>query len=313
MLNMFQHLSLTSQNLVPNPSFENITQCPTGFSQIYLAVPWFQPSIHYGNITNSSSSDLLNTCELSNTEGVPNNALGYQFARTGNGYANIAEYNDLYNYREYLEIQLDSTLIANHHYCVEFYVSLANLSGNAISNMGVYFSNDSLLDTTFYHAIDYVIPQIENPSGNMLSDTANWMLISGTYVATGGEKFMTIGNFHNPQNSNADTLYGLYTNGIAYYYLDDVSVIDCTGVGVEENNKEDMVEVYPNPATNSITLTLTKGEGIVALYNVLGECVLTTSIANHKKEIDISFLPKGVYFVNVKSDTQSMNRKFVKE
>ena len=303
-----------SQNLVPNHSFENITQCPSSPNQIYFALPWFQPCIYYGNTTNSSSSDIFNTCDLSNTLGVPNNALGYQFARTGQGYAGLYGYSDIYNYREYLEVQLDSTFIANHHYCVEFYVSLANLSGIAVSNMGVYFSADSLLDTTFYHAIDYVIPQIENPSGNMLSDTANWMLISGTYVANGGEKFMTIGNFHNPQNTHADTLYGQYTNGTAYYYVDDVSVIDCTGVGVEENNKEDMGEVYPNPATNRITIkTKQFKEKEIRITDVLGNLIQQSMLNSHQSTIDISNLAKGIYFIELQTEKGILRRKFVKE
>src|SRR5438105_278491 len=43
-----------AQNLVPNYSFETYTSCPTGSSQIYLAVPW------KGVTTNSS--DYFNVC-----------------------------------------------------------------------------------------------------------------------------------------------------------------------------------------------------------------------------------------------------------
>ena len=50
-----------SQNLVPNPSFENISNCPSGNSEIYQAVPWDRPP---GSIT---SPDLFNAC---NTAGV---------------------------------------------------------------------------------------------------------------------------------------------------------------------------------------------------------------------------------------------------
>lgn len=303
---LLQNSIVISQNLVPNPSFELDTACPNSYSQIYFAPPWFQPDICYGNTTNSSTTDLFNICDSLGTEGIPNNEMGYQMPRTGIGYAGIIVYADTNNYHEYLEVPLLYPLTANRNYCVEFYVSVASI---AISDIGAYFSVDSLLDTTYRHTINYVTPQIENPIQNMLNDTINWMLVSGNFIAAGGEKFMTIGNFQLPANTNL----GNVCICSSYYFIDDVSVIDCTGVGIEEKNIEDMVEVYPNPATSSITLTLSKGEGIVALYNVLGECVLTTSIVNHKKEIDISFLPKGVYFVNVKSETQSMNRKFVKE
>ncbi len=303
------------QNLVPNPSFEIDTACPNNYSQIYYAVPWFQPHIFNGNTSNSSSTDILDSCAQNYaTVGVPCNSFGdCLYPRTGGGDAGFFPIYDTLNYHEYLEVPLTSSLLANHRYCVEFYLSLSlSMSDAAISNLGAYFSIDSLLDTTHWHAINYVIPQVENPIGVYLTSTL-WTLVSGSFIANGGEKFMTIGNFHLFANTDVIPIVVSPPSLVSYYYIDDVSVVDCMADGVNENNKEDMVEVYPNPATNSLTLTLNKGEGIVALYNVLGECVLTTSIVNHKKEIDISFLPKGVYFVNVKSDTQSMNRKFIKE
>ncbi len=298
-----------SQNLVPNPSFEILTQCPTLFNQIYYAPPWFQPCIHSGNTTNSSSSDVYDTCSNYAEYGVPTNVAGFQYAQTGFAYAAIYLYGDTVNYREYLEVPLTDTLIANKKYCVEFYVSLS-YPASAVSNCGAYFSNDSILDTTNLKAIDYITPQIENPIGNMLNDTANWMLISGNFIAQGGERFMTIGNFHNPANTNVQSLGG---GTVAYYYVDDVSVVDCTGIGISEVAEENTVNIFPNPATNSLTLTLSKGEGTASIYNVLGQVVYTAKITNSKTAIDISTYPKGVYFININNATQSINRKFVKE
>lgn len=43
--------------------------------------------------------------------------------------------------------------------------------------------------------MSYLIPQIQNPSNNIITDTLNWTAITGTFIATGDEKFMVIGNF----------------------------------------------------------------------------------------------------------------------
>lgn len=36
--------SVSAQNLVPNPNFENYTNCPNTISQIEFAFPWIAPT-----------------------------------------------------------------------------------------------------------------------------------------------------------------------------------------------------------------------------------------------------------------------------
>ena len=121
------------QNLVPNAGFEMDSVCPNNISEIYYARPWFQPHTWNGNTANSSSSDLYNFCDngLSRDVGVPWNDgfNSYQLARTGHGYSGIIPYSDTMNYREYIEIPLIDTLVANSIYCVKYYVSLLDDAG----------------------------------------------------------------------------------------------------------------------------------------------------------------------------------------
>ena len=249
--------------------------------------------------------------------GVPTNYFGFQQARNGgHGYVGIYLYTDTLNYREYLEVPLTDTLIANKKYCVEFYVSLS-YPASAVSNCGAYFSIDSLLDTTNLKAIDYVTPQIENPIGNMLNDTANWMLISGNFIAQGGERFMTIGNFHNPANTNVQSLGG---GTVAYYYVDDVSVVYCDPDGVEEETNENGVSIFPNPARSELGITNYEvGMQEVKVINVMGEEVIShwSLVNSNSVTLDVSGLEKGMYFVEVYFDKLSnrgaVRKKFVKE
>ncbi len=151
LFSILQHSLVTAQNIVPNYSFEVDTACPFMGSDLFYAIPWFVPH------TNWSSTDLYDTCDNSvgSGAGVPYNDGGYQWARTGVKYAGIIVYTDTMNYREYMEVPLLDTLIANRNYCVEFYISRAENSGYAISNLGAYISNDSLLDSNSNDAIDY--------------------------------------------------------------------------------------------------------------------------------------------------------------
>ena len=310
-------------NLVPNYSFEVYDTCPVTYTQIYYATPWFQPNTSYGNTNNSSSSDVFNACDSSSLMGVPINNEGRQLARTGQGYAGILLYFP-YNYREYIEVPLLSPLISNEKYCVEFYVSLGDTSKYATSNIGAFFSIDSTLEQGANGELSYtVIPQVENPISNVLADKNNWMLVSGNFIATGGENFLTIGNFHNDsttilQNvSGGDQLY-------SYYYIDDISVIDCTTVGITEiNNPNSEILISPNPTTGIFTIH-TEGANIkeIKVFTVLGEEV---GITNYKLPIspstplrvtdevtmDMSGYAKGIYFVQITVDSAGSPTKNV--
>jgi hypothetical protein len=69
----------------------------------------------------------------------------------------------------------------------------------------------------------------------------------------------------------------------------------CDPEGVEDVEKEDMeLLVYPNPSTSKLHIS-TKSKANRLLYNSVGELIIST----RKNEIDISHLPRGVYFLKV--------------
>ncbi len=307
----------SSQNLVPNYSFEVLDSCQITFGRIYVASPWFQPNKYYGNTTSSSSSDVYNICCVSCGVSVPANSAGNQMPRTGNGYAGIGCVIDTMNVREYVEVPLDSALVGGQKYCVEFYVSLSENSSLATSNIGAYFSVDSLLDSTQGNAINSVIPQVANSTATILSDEINWMKIFGVFTAQGGEKFMTIGNFLSPANTVVQNVGG--SGPFAYYYIDDISVTACdtTWIGVNEAvKKEDDFKIYPNPATSTITIESNKYQDLsIKITDVLGREVIerTKNEVLSIKNIDVSQLPSGMYIIQLQSKNGVVNKKFVKE
>src|SRR3972149_1459638 len=87
--------------------------------------------------------------------------------------------------------------------------------------MGLYLSKTQIYEPIYWN-LPY-IPQVE--SLNIITDIKNWTLISGEYIAVGGEKYLTIGNFRNDANTQRDTINpnAPWWNS-AYYYIDDVSV-----------------------------------------------------------------------------------------
>ena len=305
----------TAQNLAPNYSFEQFDTCPSTTTQICFAIPWFQPTQPTGmNVCSGSSTDYFNTCcSCPFLVGTPYNGFGFQYAKTGLAYAGFACYHPNPDYREYLEVKLIDSLIAGKKYCISFYLSLANGSTCGIDSMGIYFSNDSVLYPTYQNLSTYgYIPQVVVGSLNIFFvDTLNWMLVSAEYIAQGGEKFITIGNFFTDSTTNIDTV----ATGpiIAYYYIDDVSVYNCDSVGINEIGNGNLnMSIYPNPTTGILNVSCSATPKEIFITDVIGQRVFTLPKQNERR-IDISSFPSGIYFLNVKTERGVLVRKIIKE
>ncbi len=76
------------------------------------------------------------------------------------------------------------------------------------------------------------LPQhIINYNNPVITDTLNWVKVSGLYTAARGEGYITIGNFKDDANTDTlDTGHGTYQG--AYYHLDAVSVYSVNPNGV---------------------------------------------------------------------------------
>lgn len=210
--------SLPAQNLVPNGGFETMSTCPSSIGQLNRSVGWDVPSPHYG------SSDFFHTCS-GGSSGVPVNLFGNIAAHSGNAYIGqyvgylVTPYED---YREYAQIQLSSPLVAGATYRVEIFISLPNRVGYAVDRYGFYFDSSPLAYAG--QLVIPVVPQVES-QGTFYTNSTGWDYFTGTFVAVGGEQYLTIGNFSNHLNTTIIPS-GITPAGISnpYLYLDDVSV-----------------------------------------------------------------------------------------
>jgi hypothetical protein len=205
-------------NCVNNGSFEKLYDCTT--NSLLKAKYWTGiDSLCYGG-------RLVSICNGN----VPLNYGTYQYPRLGQSYLWTGFYapgNTPYE-RTYSKNRLKSTLKTGKTYCVKFFVNITNKSTYAMDGFGAYFGNNSI-DTINYCNIplSYITPQIQNPKGNIITDTLNWVAISGTFTANGTEKFLLLGNYIS--NSELDTLMINPTNLPAKFTevsIDDVSCIE---------------------------------------------------------------------------------------
>ena len=214
------------QNLVANGSFENYYNCPGSFNISLTSreiVPsWKSPT--------DGTPDIFNACSEGIVD-VPYNWAGVAKAHTGKGYAGI--FVMLYNrvgYREYLQTELIYPLVAGRTYQVEFYFKLSSYSRYSIDRIGAL-----LTDSAYYSAGNKAI--VKAPSISKIYDSAFrrssglWEKVKRNYVANGGEKFLTIGNFWNDTKIKKfhieyEAVQEPMLARACYYYIDDVSVVD---------------------------------------------------------------------------------------
>ena len=224
----------TDGNLVFNPSFEDYRRCPERVDALGVMTAvdaWWQPT--------AGSSDYFNACGGRECQ-VPRNKMGYQTARTGEAYCGI--YCSQEHYREYLQTELRSPLVAGQRYSVGFWVSLADKSPYAVATLGAFLTGERIADTTWDVLMDreradvgqyevqsiatYYTPQVVRSFDSVLFESKAWVQVQGEFIASGGERFLTIGNFASFNRSNVSQVEG--GNAIlpgAYYYIDDVSVV----------------------------------------------------------------------------------------
>ncbi|WP_158655317.1 T9SS type A sorting domain-containing protein [Flavivirga eckloniae] len=74
--------------------------------------------------------------------------------------------------------------------------------------------------------------------------------------------------------------------------------------------------MYPNPASSMVNLTFNKGENgftDIEIYNTIGQSVFIArrEIKNNKISLDISSLPSGTYFLNIKNQERLTSKKLV--
>jgi hypothetical protein len=211
-------------NLVVNPSFEELYGCPSDYAQIDTAIGW-----HILLAGGGGNPEVYNVCctNINNNCGVPiNNNGGFEFPHSGNGYAGIDAYysTEPDNFREYIQSKLVKELKSGERYCVSFYCSLMDGCQAYIRPLGAYFDNGTVSASSWI-GLAVATPQVFNTS-IALADKINWMKIEGSFLASANENYITIGNFFNDAASDTGNFGPGASFYWAYYYIDDVSVID---------------------------------------------------------------------------------------
>lgn len=208
------------ENLIPNPSFEELEKKVKTEGEVVLAAPW--------KAVNMNPVDLYSGGSKNDQLGVPENQYGEEKAKTGVNYAGVSFYGYRSEPRTYLGTELSKPLEAGKQYCVKFHVSLSDMSKYAVNNIGLHLSQEPITEMSQKNLS--LEPQIMSVTNKVFDKQFLWTPVCGTYTAKGGEKFIVIGNFFSDDATKIETIRlskgfsGRQKNN-AYYFIDDVSII----------------------------------------------------------------------------------------
>jgi hypothetical protein len=225
---VFSRLDFYAQkisNYVNNGSFEEYLVCSVT-AKLDLARHWTG--------IDSTSSPGLYSSECPQIGTVPYGPFGFQYPKSGKAFVLATFFCEpttcgVNSQRSYIRNRLKAKLISGKTYCVKYYVNATNESVYAIDATGAFFA-DAAMDTITKTSVPltYITPQIQNPTNNIIMDTLSWVLVSGTFVANGTEKYLIIGNFKSNSATNKAYKNSSYSNTIvaADHCIDDVSCVE---------------------------------------------------------------------------------------
>jgi hypothetical protein len=135
-------------------------------------------------------------------------------------------------FREYIQIKLKSTLIAERDYKIVVYISCADKRGlSTVDEFNMLFSSQSFKVPNNEDLL--IVPKVKFIG--TFNNTEEWIELSAVYTATGTESYITFGSFNYIENG---IKHGQITgiSKYAHYFIDDVSLTLMEQAENEENN-----------------------------------------------------------------------------
>ncbi len=178
-----------------------------------------------------------------------------------------------------------------------------------------------------YAAAAYSFHAAADPAGTMQSD---YIYKSGiaNYVVIGHNNLNRWGDFTGVALDPSDNSFWAFSewankyNSSYDYWGTAVANIKASGAtSIAEPQSENAFTIYPNPAFNQLNIFLTPGPlwktVNISIMNVLGEEIQSIQLPTPNSQlptlVDVSSLPAGMYFLEMKTGSGIATQRFVKE
>ena len=213
-------------NLVLNGGFEQLTECPKEVSGL-------AKTAKYLSSPTAGTTDVFSTCSKGKIA-VPKNFRGYQEALSGQSYAGLYLFSPN-DYREYIQLPLNTALKEGDYYEFSLFVSLAESSTVSTSSLGVLFTDEPIaLETSKNLSKSRLLRgKYQKFNFQKLSwkgsyrDVNDWVKVEIGFEAKGFEQNIVLGNFRGDAFTTKFKISNKrpVTKEFAYYYIDEVVLV----------------------------------------------------------------------------------------
>jgi hypothetical protein len=194
---------------------------------------------------------------------------------------------------------------------------VAQLIGLAEGNYSIEIHDDSEIESNYSFEIIMPEPieveaQIQS-SGLLTSTVILGEATSYQWLHEGVAIDGADDDIHYAQATGAYQVYIQNADGCGDYS----NVVELTNVGVEELSANSFT-VFPNPTHGKLNINLAQlNEAVVVnITDVLGQVLETVDVDSRESNIlysmDVTDLPNGIYFINVKGEVNQFVKRFVK-
>jgi hypothetical protein len=200
-----------------------------------------------------------------------NNRLSGNYPSSSN--ANITAQNAAGIWSEYSTINIGAgfTMDANNYLCIDTATTLnitENLSGNNVAQIYPYYydGNDDLYKADYYEGRRVL-----------------WG--SSSLLANNYQKFSVA-------QADNSALWYLHPDGTIHSYPESI-----------DQAEEGTIRLYPNPANDVLNIALQGSEvNEAVVIDIYGKTVARTAVSEGNNTLNISALPAGMYFVQLRAD-----------
>lgn len=263
------------------------------------------------NVTDPNTWLSLTTEAYCNYDNTSSNANIW--GRLYNWYA-VSDTRELCPTGWHIASDYDWTILQNYLYVNGYNYDGSTTGGNKIAK--------ALSSTTHWVASSVTgapgnsdFPSVRNSSG-FTSLPNGYRSMGGSYNNLGESSYFWAST---PYNSTSSYRYAmdydnpiLWRNFFSNVYGAAVRCICDLPVSINETKSSSNIILYPNPSTNFVVVEGLKYNSYIEIINLQGQIVKNLNVSNTKTTLDVSELPKGIYFIRINSDEELYVTKFLK-
>jgi hypothetical protein len=191
------------------------------------------------------------------------------------------------------------------------YVYLDTISNWKLCSLQVAFLSSKFyvnagVPISFTNSIDINVSSI---------GTKTWVPCSISYTASGGEKYIIIGNMKNDAQLTCKTKFTTIAFNESYYHIDNLSLIQTTVNLLNEIDENGaLLQVFPNPTNDNLNISSVQGISEISISNSLGQIIRQQDLdsKNNQTILQTTDLSCGLYQIHFKTSFGTVTKKFVK-